>query len=222
MSFATPVNDQSAYAAANMIPEGRIVLFDPLDAFAGITGAVNLGLFPEDAVIAPSSEVTRETIRAVNPEGGPSIVVDERITETTITYEIPILTPSEQVRSLHNGAPAVALTDPTLTGVSITPFSPGASILGRMVVIAKRPGTDANRLFRVFWHPRVALQSNGQGESQGEQTLLFTATVRAHTYEPGPAFDDVATQITQYGAIFTVPASQLPELLAALDAEAAA
>lgn len=221
MSFAIPVNDQSAYAAANMIPEGRIVLFDPLDAFAGITGAVNLGLFPEDAVIAPNAEVTRETIRAINPEGGASIVVEERVTETTISYEIPVLTPSEQVRSLHNGAPAVALTDPSLTGVSVTPFTPGASILGRMIVIAKRPGTDADRLFRVFWHPRAALQSNGLGESQGEQTLLFTASVRAHTYEPGPAFDDVATQITQYGAIFTVPASDLAALLTALDTEAA-
>lgn len=221
MSFLTPVNAATAYLATNMVAEGRIVLFDPIGTFEGITGAVNLGLFPEDAVIAPNAEVTRETIRAINPEGGASIVVEERVTETTISYEIPVLTPSEQVRSLHNGAPAVALTDPTLTGVSVTPFTPGASILGRMVVIAKRPGADADRLFRVFWHPRAALQSNGLGESQGEQTLLFTASVRAHTYEPGAAFDDVATQITQYGAIFTVPASDLAALLTALDTEAA-
>lgn len=221
MSFANPINAATAYLATNMVAEGRIVLFDPLGTFEGITGAVNLGIFPEDAVIAPNSEVTRETVRGINPEGGASIIVDERVTETTISYEIPVLTPSEQVRSLHNGAPAVAMTDPDFVGVSVTPFSPGASILGRMIVIAKRPGTDADRLFRVFWHPRAALQSNGLGESQGEQTLLFTASVRAHTYTPGADFADVATQITQYGAIFTVPASKLAALLAALDTEAA-
>ncbi|WP_291428502.1 hypothetical protein [Deinococcus sp.] len=178
-------------------------------------------LFPEDAVIAPSSEVTRETIRAINPEGGASIVVEERVTETTISYEIPVLTPSEQVRSLHNGAPAVAMTDPDFAGISVTPFTPGASILGRMVVIAKRPGTSADRMFRVFWHPRAALQSNGLGESQGEQTLLFKASVRAHTYTPAARFADVNTQITQYGAIFGVPARTLNDLLTALDTEAA-
>lgn len=221
MSFAAPVNSSTARLSANMVAEGRIVLFDPVDTFTGITGAVDLGLFPEDAVIAPSSDITRETIRALNPEGGASIVVEERVTETTITYEIPVLTASEQVRALHNGAPSVAMTDAGMTGISVTPFTPGASVLGRMVVIAKRPGTDPDRLFRVYWHPRAALQSNGLGDSQGEQTLLFTASVRAHTYTPGAEFAGVETQITEYGAIFTVPASKLADLLAALDTEAA-
>ncbi|MVN86906.1 hypothetical protein GO986_09025 [Deinococcus sp. HMF7620] len=213
-------NAATARLSGNMVPEGRIIYFDPVEGFTGVTFA-DLGLFPEDATIFPNAEITREAIRALNPEGGPSIVVDERITETDITYEVPVLTPDDTVRSLHNGAPAVALADTDMAGIKVSPFSPGASILGRLIVVAKRPGTDPARLFRVFWHPRAALQSNGTGDSQGEETLLFNISVRAHTYEPGADFTDVASQITPYGAIFTVPANKLQTLLDKLADEAA-
>ncbi|MCD0175206.1 hypothetical protein IHN32_04490 [Deinococcus sp. 14RED07] len=214
-------NSATAILAGNMVQEGRIAFFDPINGFTGITWA-NMGLFPEDAVVFPDSEVTREAVRARNPEGGAPIVVDERITDTTITYELPILTPDATVRALHNGAPAVEMTAASMVGISVSPFNPGASVLGRFIMLAKIPGTDPARLCRLFWHPRAALQSNGVGDSQGSPTLLFNLSVRAFTYTPGVDFTDVAAQITPYGAIFNVPFNKIAGLLDKLDAEAVA
>lgn len=216
----TAMNATTARLAANLLREGRVVLVDPVEPFEGITGFIDLGLFPEDAVIVASSDVTRDPIRALNPDGGTPIVVDEEITDVNVTYELPCLTPDANVLALHAGAPSAELTEPDLAGVRMAAFNPGASVLTRVIVIAKRPGVDPNREIRVFWHQRAALQSNGTDRQGTRDVPQFLVTVRAFTYELGPEFAGFEANITPYGAVFTLPLSKLNALLLALDGEA--
>lgn len=213
------VNSDTALLASNLSKEGRQVLFSPVEDFTGITEGdfVDLGYFPPDATIAPVSNLTRTPVTAQNREGGPPVTLANPVTELDVTYEIPVLTPDDLVRDLHGGSPATEITTGTLAGATISPFSPGASLLGRMIVVSKRAGSD---IVRVAWHPRAFLQSNGFGDSQDNDTVQFTVSLQAFDYTPGSTLLAYNAQITQYGALFTIPRAKLQALLDVLAEEA--
>lgn len=213
-------NSTTATLSANLTREGRQVLFSPIQAFGTIpAGAfVDLGLFPPDAKIAPNASVDRADIQAQNREGGPPVVIASDVTKITVTYDLPVLTPDDTVRALHNGTPPTTIADGPLAGATISPYSPGGSVTGRLIVVSRREGSD---LVRVAWHPRAFLQSNGAGDNQNRETLQFTATVQAFDYTPGTELAAYDAQITQYGAVFTVPRASLQTLLDILASEAA-
>ena len=213
------VNSNTARLSSNLAREGRQVLFSPTETFAGIAedGFADLGLFPPDAKIAPTSNIQRSDIQAQNPNGGAPIVLASDTTSISITYDIPVLTPDDTVRDLHNGTPSAEITDGPLAGSKISPITPGASIVGRLIILNRREGQD---LVRVAWHPRAFLQSNGTGDSQNRDTVQFTATVQAFNYTPGSTLSAYDAQITEYGAIFTVARDKVQTLLNTLAAEA--
>ncbi|WP_027459265.1 hypothetical protein [Deinococcus murrayi] len=212
-------NSNTATLSANLTREGRQVLFSPLEDFGPVDAGsfLDLGLFPPDARIAPTSNVERSDIQAQNREGGPPIVLASDVTSISVTYDLPVLTPDDTVRDLHNGTPSATISSGPLAGTTVSPFSPGASVLGRLIVVSKREGSDR---VRVAWHPRAFLQSNGTGDNQNRETLQFTATVQAFDYTPGTDLAAYDAQITQYGAVFTVPRAKLADLLDILAEEA--
>ncbi|MFK7601887.1 hypothetical protein ACI3L1_06710 [Deinococcus sp. SM5_A1] len=219
------VNSTTARLAANLTREGRQVLISPLEAFGTIllaTDWADLGLFPPAEKVAINTNVTRESIKAQDPSGGPDLLLVEDTTEVTATYDnIPVLTPDETVRALHVGSVPVALTDPALTGGTISPFAPGASIPARMIVIRRHQG-GADPLYKVYWHPRVAIQNNGEGDNQNRETLQFRVPVQSYLGTLSAALAPYSAQVGPMGAIFTILASQLDALLDILKAEAAA
>lgn len=217
-------NSTTARQAANLTREGRQVLLSPLEAFGTILAATewaDLGLFPPAEKVAINTNVTRESIKAQDPNGGPDLLLVEDTTEVTATYDnIPVLTPDETVRALHVGSVPVALTD-TLAGGTISPFAPGASIPARMIVIRRHQG-GPDPLYKVYWHPRVAIQNNGEGDNQNRETLQFRVPVQSYLGDLSPALDAYSAQVGPMGAIFTIPASKLDALLDILKGEAAA
>lgn len=215
----TVANSNTATLSANLTREGRQALFSPVAAFGTIPAGnfVDLGLFPPDAKIAPNASIDRSDIQAQNREGGPPVVIASDVTKISVTYDIPVLTPDDTVRDLHNGTPAATIASGPLAGTTISPYTPGASILGRLVIVSKRESSDK---VRVAWHPRAFLQSNGTGDNQNRETLQFTATVQAFDYTPGAELAAYDAQITQYGAVFTVPRAKLQALLDILAEEA--
>lgn len=215
----TVVNANTTLLAANLSKFGRQVLFSPLELFTGITlgDFADLGYFPADATIAPTSNVTRTPVTAQNREGGAPVTLANPVTEIEVTYEVPVLTPDELIQDLHSGTPATPITSGTLAGVKVSPFSPGASLLGRMIVVSKRGNSN---IVRVAWHPRAFLQSNGFGDSQDNDTALFTVNIQAFDYTPGTELLAYNAQITQYGALFSVARDKLQALLDVLAEEA--
>lgn len=212
-------NANTALLAANLVREGRQVLFSPTETFGTIPAGdfADMGLFPPDAKVAPNAAVDRSDIQAQNRLGGPPITVATDVTKITVTYDLVILTPDETVRALHNGAPPTSITTGPLAGSTISPYSPGGSITGRLIVVSRREGSD---LVKVAWHPRAFLQSNGTGDNQNRETSNFTVTVQAYDYTPGQDLVAFNAQITLYGAIFTVPSAKLQALLDILAEEA--
>lgn len=217
-------NSTTARQAANLTREGRQVLLSPLEAFGTILAATewaDLGLFPPAEKVAINTNVTRESIKAQDPNGGPDLLLVEDTTEVTATYDnIPVLTPDETVRALHVGSVPVAMTD-ALAGGTISPFAPGASIPARMIVIRRHQG-GADPLYKVYWHPRVAIQNNGEGDNQNRETLQFRVPVQSYLGDLSVALDAYSAQVGPMGAIFTIPASKLDALLDILKGEAAA
>lgn len=213
------VNKDTALLAANLSKEGRTVFFSPVEDFTGIPAGdfADLGYFPADATIAPTSNITRTPVTAQNREGGAPVTLANPVTEIEVTYEIPVLTPDDLVRDLHGGTPATAITTGPLAGTKVSPFNPGASLLGRMIVVSKRGNSN---IVRVAWHPRAFLQSNGFGDSQDNDTALFTVSLQAFDYTPGTELSAYDAQITQYGALFSVPREKLQALLDILAEEA--
>ena len=213
----TIVNSSTATLRANIEKEGRIVLIDPLDLLGGTPGELyDMGLFPTDARIAPSIDVTRETIRAASREGGEDITVGEEVRDVTISYDIPVLSPDAYIRALHAGSAAVIAESGTLATVRAYGFNPSAGVLVRFINVRKRP----SGVHRVIWHPRMQLSPQAPGDANGNDTLVFRGVVQAFTYTPGGALATFDAAITQYGAEFHVPDALLDELLEALQGEA--
>lgn len=214
-------NASTATLTANLTREGRQVLFSPLAAFGDVTAGafVDFGLFAPDAKIAPNAAVEKSDIQVQNRSGGPAVTVGTDVTKVTVTYEIAVLTPDDTVRALHQGAPPTAITSGPLAGATISPYAPGGSVEGRLIVVNRREGSD---LVRVAWHPRALLQNNGYGDAQNRETAQFTVTVQGYDYTPGTELATYDAQITLYGAIFTVPEAKLQALLDVLASEATA
>lgn len=209
-------NANDAQSADNLTREGRQVLFSPLDAFGNLLTAsewADLGLFPPAEKLSITTNVTSTDIKAQDPNGGPDLLLRTDVTDVTASYDnIPVITPSTLVRALHVGSTPMATTG-ALAGGTISPFSPGASIVGRMVVIRRHVG-GSDPLYKVYWHPRVGLQNNGEGESQGVETLQFKAAIQAFTAQANlpTELQPYVSQIGSMGAIFTIPASKLEAL----------
>lgn len=212
-------NQNTAILAANLLKEGRIVLFDPLNA-AFAPGFVDLGYFPTADKIAPTNTVNRTAVVAASREGGPDVTLADDVTSVGITYAISSLTADDAVKELHAGSAPVTLS---ATGVATTTaflYDPSVSVSGRMIIVRKRLGTDTARKHRVVFHPRVDLSPNGTGDANGKDTLVFLATVRAYPYVVGAEFSASAAAFGQYGAQFEVPDAELTPLLDFLAGEA--
>lgn len=216
----TAKNSSTAQLAANLSREGRQVLFSPLSDFGDLLTAdewADFGLFPPQEKIAINSNVSSTDIKAQDPNGGPDITLATDVTEVSASYDsIPAFTPDNLIRSLHIGSVPKNLTG-ALAGATISPFAPGMSIAGRLIVIRRHLATAAepDPTFKVYWHPRVGLQNAGEGDNQNRETLIFKAAIQAfldQTKLPA-ALQDVKKEVGTMGAIFTVPASLLDELL---------
>lgn len=218
----TPINAATARSAQNLTVEGREVMWRLKSAFGTLPAGtwIVAGLFPPDAKISVTTDVTRTEVLAQNPEGGAPIQLTEDVTGVSAVYDsIPVLTPDETVRMLHAGAVPVPLTG-ALEGGTISPFEVGASIPVTQVVIRRHKGAAADRLFKVYVHFTVGLQANGEGDSQGKETLDFRAPVQAfdkNLLEADSALAAFKPQIGDLGAVFTIPANKLQALLDAID-----
>ncbi|MFC6660095.1 hypothetical protein [Deinococcus multiflagellatus] len=168
-------NTATARLSANLTKEGRQALFSPLEDFGTVLTAdewADLGLFPPAEKLAITTNISSTDIKAQDPEGGPDLTLATDVTDVTATYDnIPILTPDALVRALHVGSMPTAMAG-ALAGATISPFAPGASIMGRFILIRRHKGAG-DPIFKVYWHPRFALQNNGEGDSQGKDTLQF-------------------------------------------------
>ncbi|EYB67022.1 hypothetical protein DEIPH_ctg052orf0017 [Deinococcus phoenicis] len=213
-------NAATAQLSANLNKEGRQALFSPLEDFGAILTAdewADFGLFPPAEKLAINTNVTSTDIKAQDPYGGPDIILKTDVTDVTASYDnIPVLTPDTTIRALHVGSVPVALAG-ALAGASISPFAPGMSIQGRLIVIRRHRATagESDPLYKVYWHPRVGLQNNGEGDNQNQETLQFKAAIQGFLDQAKlPAeLQGVKTQVGSMGSIFTIPASKLDALL---------
>lgn len=213
-------NRLTAQLAANLTREGRQVFFSPLENFGALLTPddwADLGLFPPAEKLAVNTNVQSQDIKAQDPFAGPDILLRTDVTDVTASYDnIPVLTPDETVRALHVGSVPVVMAG-TVAGATISPFTPGASVQGRMIVVRRHlaSAADADPLFKVYWHPRVGLQNNGEGDSQTVETLQFKAAIQAFLDQANlPAeLQAYQPQVSSLGAIFTIKASQLSDLL---------
>lgn len=209
----TPINSNTARLASNASKTGRSAFFAPLDAFGTIpaNAPVDLGLFPVAEKLTPATNITSESVTAQDPNGGTAaLTLDTIVTAVEITYDtIAIVTPSAEVVALHAGAPSVELTE--VAGATLTPFDPGASVVGRFWAVFRN---KARGSVRVVFHPRFALQSNGYGENGPVETVQFKGTVQAYDVSTLPAgLAAYAPQITAYGVIADAPIAKLQEVL---------
>lgn len=216
----TIVNQATALLASNARGSGQILYFDPItpEGLATGNGFIDLGYLPENTRISPNAEVTREDLMAAGRESGSSVRIASVVTNATIGYEIPILTPDAFVRALHAGAGPATATGTTLEGVRAYQINPEAAVVGRFVFVKKRPGGPHT----VIWHPRFELSANGTADGDaGSEVLNFLGSVQAFRYTPAEAFAGLITAINQYGVMFEVPNdATLDALLTALDGEA--
>ncbi|WP_155300958.1 hypothetical protein [Deinococcus kurensis] len=217
----TAINAATAKLADNLTREGRQVLISPLDDFGTILTAdewADMGLFPPAEKLAITTNVTSTDIKAQDPNGGPDLLLRTDVTDVTASYDnIPVLTPDDVIRALHVGSIPTALAGP-LAGGTISPFAPGASIQARMIVIRRHQG-GSDPLYKVYWHPRIGLQNNGEGDNQNQETLQFKAAIQAFTEQANlPAeLQAYVTQVGSMGSIFTIPSSKLSALLDVLE-----
>jgi len=212
-------NKNTAQLTANLLKEGRIVLFNP--ANYPVKNWIDFGEMPTDAKVAPNNTVNRQDVTAANREGGPDVILTRDVTSLSISYDIVSLTPDERVRQLHSGSVPVALTATGLQSVKAYSIDPSTALDGRLIIVRKRPlVVGRTRVHRVIFHPSVDLTSNGTGDSNGKETLLFQATVKPYRWVPGVDLAPLAANLGSYGAAFDVEDSELQDLLDLLDAEA--
>ena len=216
----TIVNTATATLAANARGSGQILYFDPIspDGLATGNSFIDMGYLPDGTRISPNAEVIREDLMAAGRESGASVRIASVVSSANIGYEIPILTPDENVRALHAGAGAAIATGTTLTGVRAYQINPEAAVLGRFVFVKKRPSGPHT----VIWHPRFELSANGSSEGDANSEVLnFVGSVQAYGYTPAADFEGLVKAIGQYGVMFQAPDdATLDELLTALDKEA--
>jgi hypothetical protein len=213
----TIVNQTTARAAENAVKEGRQVLIVLREAFGTIPAGsvIDLGLFPTDEKIAVTTDIQRTSVFAQNPEGGADVLLTEDVTQVSATYDsIPVLTPDDTVRALHAGSTPTAMTG-TLAGATVSPFAPGMSIPVSQIVVRRHPGANAQRMQRIFWHPRVGLQSAGEGDNSGKETLIFRSVVQTidKALIVNPALVGYLEHIGVMGAVFNVPNDKLTTVL---------
>ena len=213
-------NAGTAQLASNLSREGRQAFFSPLQGFGTLLTPddwVDFGLFPPAEKITPTSNVSSSPITAQDPFGGPPILLATDVTEVTASYDnLPVLTPDNIIRALHAGSVPVNMTG-ALAGATVSPFAPGMSVLGRFIVVRRHQASaaEADPNYKVYWHPRVGLQSNGEGDNQNRETLQFKVPIQAFLDQAKLPVElqDVKQQISSMGSIFTVPASKLDALL---------
>lgn len=221
-------NKDSQFNADNFRRVGNFVLVSPLAAVGALilpADWVGLGYFRPDAQLAPTTDVQRSPILVQNPQGGQPITLLEDTTDVSAIYEtIEPVTADEYIQALHQGSVPVALTDATLNGSTISPFEPGASIEARMMVIRITEGSAATKRYELFWHPRVALQSNGLGDYEGRATRIFRVPVRqwGGQFEADGVLAAFGNAKGDMGAVFQGPINELAALVTALKGEAAA
>lgn len=214
----TAKNASTSQLSDNLTREGRQVLFSPLDPFGDLLTVndwADMGLFPPAEKLAINTNITSTDIKAQDPNGGPDLLLRTDVTDVTASYDnIPVLTPDNTIRALHVGSIPMATTG-ALAGGSISPFAPGASITGRMIVIRRHTQASGDPLYKVYWHPRVGLQNNGEGDNQNQETLQFKAAIQGFTEQANlpAALQPYKTYVGSMGAIFTIPASKLDALL---------
>lgn len=216
----TIINNNTARAAENAVKEGRQILWVLREAFGNIPAGsvIDAGLFPTDEKIAVTTDIQRTSVFAQNPEGGADLLLTEDVTQVSATYDsIPVLTPDDTVRALHAGSTPTPMTG-THDGVTVSPFAPGMSIPVSQIVVRRHPGANTQRLQRVFWHPRMGLQSAGEGDNSGKETLIFRGVVQSINKEliVNPALTPYLESIGAMGAIFNVPNDKLASFLEVL------
>ena len=213
-------NGPTATATENLQKQGRYFMFDPL-VIAGIVGWVDFGYMPPDARLIANNTVNRQDVSAASREGGPDVILDSSVTSVNISYDVVALTPDAMVQQLHAGSVPIELNEANYADAQAFAIDPATSLQGRGLIIRKRPlKAGKPRVHTVVFHPRVSLTPNGTGDSNGRDTLLFTATVNPYDWTPSVAFTELGGKIGQYGVQFEVPDAQLAALLTALDAEA--
>lgn len=220
------LNQDSQFDVKNFKRLGAFVMVSPTSAIGTLipkNGWVGFGYFAPDAEIAPTTDVQRNPILVRNPMGGPPVTLMEDISDVSAIYETiePVIS-DEYIQALHQGSVPTDLTGATVPGSTMSPFQVGASIEARYILIRISEGaTEADRTYEVYWHPRVALQNNGFGTYEGRDTRRFRAPVR--TWNGALVSAELeAAALSDMGAIFLGPLSELTELITILKAEAAA
>ncbi|MDO4244565.1 MAG: hypothetical protein Q4C89_00890 [Deinococcus sp.] len=223
-------NRATMYDADNFKRAGNTFLFSPKRPLGALIAAgdwVGFGYFRPDFELAPTTDVQRTEIKVQDPNGGPAFTLLEDITDITAVYDaIEPVTPSPEVRALHKGAVPTAVQGAGLSGVTISPFTAGASIEGSAMAI--RVLEDAvggtEQRFELYYHQGVALQSNGYGNYEGRSTPIFRAPVRsgATTLTDEGLLAAYEGSVSNLGAYFEGPISALAPLVKALMTESAA
>lgn len=223
-----PYTEQIPNAAASIDPsnlsrEGNEVLISPRVAFGSIAKNTwrRVGYFDPADDISPTTNTNTNDITAQNPSGGPDILLEQEVTEATAVYEsIAPMTPSAEIVALHAGAPAVPVG---AGGITASPFTIGATIGARMIVIKRRLSNDPERIQRVYWHPNVGLANNGTVDKQGRKAPQFRVSVLTWAGTITDADIEAAVTVSPtMGVIFNVPDDQLDDFLTRLMAEAPA
>lgn len=220
MAYAT-INADTAKSADNLLREGRSVEVQLHSAFGDIAAgsSIHLGILAPGAKVSPTVSQESEDVLGQDETNGQDIVLDTRVTSTTITYdEVPVVTPDETVMSLHAGTPPTTITSGPLAGTKIYPFAAGASIKVAQTVLRRRAGSD---IVRMFWHPLTAMQAEvSQDGNAGTEIVVFKFTVQAWSGTiSGALLAEYNGVITKFGAMFGVPADKLSALQESLAGE---
>lgn len=217
------INAAESYDADNLSRTGNEVLLSPRTAFGSIDKNewVRVGYFDPADDIAPTTNTNTTDIKAQNPTGGPDILLLQETTEATAIFEsIAPLTPSNEILELHAGAPAVPVG---AGGITVSPFTIGATIGTRMIVVKRRLTTDPDRIQKVYWFPNVGLASNGTVDKQNRKAPQFRGSILTWDGDVVDAEIDAAIPDGPFmGQVFNVPNSQLDAFLTKLMAEAPA
>lgn len=221
----TVTNAAASVDPANLSRTGNEVLVSPRVAYGSIAknAWLRLGYFDPADDIAPTTNTNTTDIMAQNPTGGADILLATDTTEATAVFEsIAPITPSKEIIALHAGAPAVNVGNAS-TGVTVSPFTIGASIGVRMIVVKRRLSADPKRPVQVYWFPNVGLANNGNVDKQGRKAPQFRGSVL--TYDGDIVDTEIDAAITSrpfMGQVFNVPNDGLDAFLQKLMAEAPA
>ncbi|GGR84499.1 hypothetical protein [Deinococcus sedimenti] len=200
-------NATDARSTENYKSTGRQITVDAGD------GWLDLGLFNEDQSLYPTTDVQRDN-RNAKDERGNTVLVKERVTGTTATYDtITLVTPSDAVRSLLKGD---SVTVTGIAGATVSGFEPGKTVTVRMVNV-QRSQDDADKA-TVLWHPRATVEYLGEDQEGLPQIRISVLSFDKETLSA--AMDPYKAVLGSYGGLFEVPEAGLPAILDLIDAEA--